>query len=231
MNVVQGNESLYRIEEYIFTPASTTDTLKEGYAVCFNSDATDDYQDETTTEQTFSKAAVDYAEGSQDYNARVRTVEKPSNTNLHAFAGLVHKDSGGAGNGDVIKVMVPVNGVIPCYTDLNCANGQTLLAIHSASYNVTNPVYGGSAVPFRIIGMAAETVDRSSTNGLCWGRIGSAFGGIYEGCGVSSNNLQIGSGASSGNLIAKMLSVETAQTGGDFSAYRIRRNSRCRCTG
>jgi hypothetical protein len=222
MNVVQGGESKYRIEEYIFTPSTTTDKVYEGYAVCFNYDAVDDYQNETTTEQTFTRAAVTLAEGSQDFDARVRTVEKPAASNLHAFAGIVHRSSDGASNGDTIKVMVPINGVIPCHTDLNCVNGQTLFAIKSGSYNITDPVYGGSTTPFRVIGVAAETIDRSSTAGLCLGRIGPEYGCQFEGCGVTANNLQVGSASSSGTLIAKFFSVETIQTGGDFSAIRLR---------
>lgn len=222
MQVSQGNESLVQVKEVIFTPASSTDTVKGGYAVCYNYDAVDDYAGFTTTENQFSKAAVTYVEGAQDFNARYLEVEKPAASNLHAFAGIVHPDSDGAGTGAVIKIFVPVNGVVPVYTDLSTVNGQTLLAIKSASYKVTNPIYGGSTTPFRVIGVAAETIDRSSTNGLCWGRIGSEYGCEFTGCGVSANNLQIGSGASSGTILSKFLSVETIQTGGDFSAYRIR---------
>ena len=222
MQVSQGNESLVQVKEVIFTPSTVTDTVKGGYGVCYNYDSVKDYTGFTTTENQFSKSAVTYVEGAQDFNARYLEVEKPAASNLHAFAGIVHPDSDGAGIGAVIKILVPVNGVVAVFTDLSTVNGQTLLAIKSGSYEITNPVYGGSSTPFRVIGVAVETKDRITTSGLVWGRIGPEYGCEFTGCGVSANNLQVGSDASSGTLIAKFLSVETIQTGGDFSAYRIR---------
>jgi len=222
MQVSQGNESLVQVKEVMFTPAVTTDVLKAGYGVCYNYDAVDDWDGFTTTENQFSKAAVTYIEGAQDFNARFLEVEKPAASNLHSFAGIVHPDSDGAVLGDIIKIFVPVNGVVPVYTELDCVNGQTLFALISASYVLGNPVYGGSAAPFRVIGVAAETIDRHTINGLCWARIGPEYGCEFTGCGVTANNLQVGSDAAAGDLIAKFLSVETIQTGGSFSAYRIR---------
>lgn len=222
MQVSQGNESLVQIKEVIFTPTTTTDTLKAGYGVCYNYDAVDDWDGFTKTENQFSKAEVTYIEGAQDFNARFLEVEKPSASNLHSFAGIVHPDSDGAGLGDKIKIFVPVNGVVPVYTDLDCVNGQTLFALVSASYTLTNPAYGGSTTPFRVVGVAAETISRVTTDGLCWARIGPEYGCEFTGCGVTANNLQVGSDAASGDLMIKCLSAETIQTGGSFSAYRIR---------
>ena len=222
MQVSQGNESLVQVKEVIFTPSTVTDTVKGGYGVCYNYDALIDYQGFTSTEPQFSKSAVTYVEGAQDFNARYAVVEKPAASNLNSFAGIVHPDSDGAGLGAVIKIFVPVNGVVPVYTDLDCVNGQTLFALNSASYVLTTPVYGGSSSPFRVVGVAVETISRVTTSGLCWARIGPEYGCQFSGCGASANNLQVGSDTSTGTVISKFLSIETTQTGGDFSAYRIR---------
>ena len=216
--VTQGNEQLAAMKEVWY---SGTDELKTGYALCYNYDSVTDYMQKTSTQGNFSRTATAFAEGSQDFNARFLEVEKPSGANLHCFAGVVDAESAGVTGPAMIKINVPVNGVVPVYTDLSTTNSRTVFAVQSASYALTTPVYGGSTTSFRVVGVAAETIDRSSTNGLCWARLGSAFAGPYEGDGVSTN-LVVGAGTSSGDVIFKMISVETAQTGGTFSALRLR---------
>ncbi len=218
--IQNGQEPLVLKKTVVFRPASTTDTVKEGYALFYNYDSVKDWEGNTATQNTFSRTAVSFAEGSQDFNARYLEVEKGSSGNVLNFAGFVACGHNDAGNGDIIEILVPVEGaVIPVYTDLSVTNNATILAVRSGSYFATNPVYGGSAAPSRIIGIAVETIDRSSDNGLTWMRFTN---GLSVGPGATSNQLIVGESASSGELIPYMISVKTIQTGGTFNALRIR---------
>jgi len=219
--IQNGQETLTLKKSVVFRPAVSTDTLKTGYLLCYNYDSVKDWEENTKTVNSFSRAEVDFAEGSQDFNARLLEVEKPASGNLNHFAGVVCEGYEGAVTGDVIEIAVPVEGsVIPVYTDLSVTNGATILAANSASYKATNPLYGGSTTPSAIVGIALETIDRSSTNGLAWMRVNR---GIRFGEGVSANGYTTGVGVTTElSVIPCSIAIKTEQTDGDFSAFRIR---------
>ena len=216
-----GQETILLKKSVVFRPATSTDTLKTGYLVCYNFDSVKDWEENTKTQNSFSRAEVDFAEGSQDFSARILEVEKPASGNLNHFAGVVADGYEGAVSGDVIEIVVPVEGaVVPVYTDLSVTNGSTILAANSASYIATNPLYGGSTTPSAVVGIALETIDRSSTNGLTWMRFDK---GIRFGMGVSANNYSAGVGVSTElSVMPCSIAIETPQTDGDFSAFRVR---------
>ena len=155
-------------KKVVFRPSSSTDKVRVGDLVCYNSDLAANWQ-----EKTSARAANDlngsgvttYAEGSQTFNARFLVVEKPATANLHAFAGVVAElGPERGGDGDTISVFVPkVGAVVPVYTDQSVTVDSSVLTVANGSYMATaagNP-----------IGVAVETIDRSSPNGLAWMRM------------------------------------------------------------
>jgi len=177
-----------------------TDTLYTGYALCFNDD--------------FGTAA-------STSNRRGAEVEKPASTNLKSFAGVLAPGSNGVTGPCAVEVIQP-NCIVDGYTSLSTTLGSTLLAINPASYVLSSPVYGGSTTSSRVVGVALQTIDRSSTNGLVQMDMNPDHYGINIGYGVSANNLIVGAGTTSGDVIPNMISIETAQTGGAFHALRLR---------
>lgn len=216
-----GQETLTLKKTVVFRPTVTTDTLKGGQLVCYNYDSVKDWEENTKTVNRFSNAEVAFAEGAQDFTARYLEVEKPASGNLNHFAGIVDPEYDGAVNGDIVEVAIPVEGAVAAvYTDLSVTNGATILAVNSGSYSATNPLYGGSSTPSKVIGIALETIDRSSTNGLVWMRFHS---GIRFGEGVTTNGYTTGVGVTTElSVIPCSIAIKTEQTDGDFSAIRIR---------
>jgi hypothetical protein len=229
MRSLVTEDTLAVVKQVAFRPSTAADTVRVGDLVCYNSDLAADWKEATSNRLTGNlggENATTYAEGVQAYNARFLVVEKPASTNVHAFAGVVAKlgDKGGA-DGDLIHIYPLVDGaVVPVMTDLSVTANDTVLACNMGQYEATNPVYGGTTDGSRIIGVALETVDRSSTDGLVWMRMStSGLIGIVGGNGgVSANRLGIGVGASSGTLYGDFLSLVSRNTGGYLVGKRLR---------
>ena len=121
-----------------------SDTLYPGYALCSN----DDYGTAATAD-----------------SERLTRAEKPSATNLPYFLGTVAPGKPSY----VGPCLVPVNGanggLMDVYTDQACTLGTTRLTVKAGSY-----LLGGVGQGI-VVAEAAQTVDRSSTNGLCLARV------------------------------------------------------------
>lgn len=226
---IDGKESLVQTKRVVYRPSTASDTIRVGDLVCYNADLAADWKEATSNRVTSDLGgggATTYAEGSQTYNARFLVVEKPASNNVHAFAGVVAKLGPKAGaDGDTIEIYPLVDGaVVPVMTDLSVTLNETPLAVQMGQYEATNPVYGGSTDSFRIIGVALETVDRSSTDGLVWMRMSSSgIFGVSGGCGgVSANVLTVGPAATTGDMYGGFLSLRTTATGGTLTGYRFR---------
>jgi len=124
---------------------SGTDTLKTGYALCYDHD-------------NGTASAVDWD--------RFFIVEKPATANLPYFAGVVHESSNGITGPAYIQIVEP-GSMSYVYTDLDCSINVTDLAIVNASY----VAQVGAATAARSIGRAMQTVDRSQTNGTVLAQI------------------------------------------------------------
>lgn len=120
---------------------SGTDQLKEGYALCYD--------------QNYGTATV--ADEKRGY-----VVEKPATANLKYFAGLVSAADDGKTGPCEITINEPdsVGRLVNAYTSVNCTINVSLLAITNASYILVAPSSANVTV-----GIAMQTVDRSSTNG------------------------------------------------------------------
>ena len=87
-------------------------------------------------------------------------IEKPSTTNLHRFRGVAcDLPTGGRVGPCLIPLFVPDNNLVDVFTDATCVIDTTDLFIRPASWYISS--YG----TYRV-GLAGQTVDRSSTAGV-----------------------------------------------------------------
>lgn len=144
--------------------ADVADVLKVGYAVCYNSDSDTDHKERTADPTHLGLTEDTYADGAQDKTGRMFIVEKPSDDNEEAFAGIVKCLGPKAGaDGDMIEIWVPNGAMLPCYVEADCVVRRTPLYVKSGSYYLNDD---GS----KIVGLAQETITRT-TAGLCWVKV------------------------------------------------------------
>lgn len=130
-----------------------TDTLLNGYLLCSNTD----YTASALTIGPLSVAAITAASASRE---RWTRAEKPAAANVHRFLGAV-VGLGGAGRAGpgMFDVARPCGAMADLYTDASCTIDTTALYLKPGSYAA-----GSTGV--RRIGLAAQTINRSTTNGL-----------------------------------------------------------------
>ena len=200
-----------------FNPSTTTDTVRVGDLVCYDWDLAGDVEERTTNPASAHMGSDDnettYAEGAQSYNARLLLVEKPATANLMFFAGVVAAlGPEGGGHGDTLEIFVPNGAVVPVMCDQYCTVGRTIVAVRNGAYEGSYP---SSAA--RPIGIAMETVDRSSTDGLVWVKVDpTLFMWNYH-----ASKLMIDDEGTTSDHIVHRINVTTAQTGGRFTAFEI----------
>ncbi len=214
-----GQEAGACRKRVLYTAASTR-AIQQGEPMCYIFDSTTNLLGWSGTAESTTTA-----EGGQNEGKYMR-VQSPDADNLMFFAGVVAEGSWcgqtvASGASEWIEVYEPTGAIVPVRTSLSCTVGVTVLAIKAATYTFTNPVYGGSTTSCRAVALAEETVDRSSTNGLVLARLDPDMF-VNQGFGVSSNQLVIGEGATTGTLIPNFISLKSTQTGGDASALRVR---------
>ena len=125
-----------------------TDTLKTGYALCYDRD---------------------YGTAADSDVQRALRVEKPATANLDYFAGVVGEwDNGKTGPCQItiIQAEGPPGVVVPLWTDQNCTILTTKLAVANDSYAFTASTGGA-----KYCARALQTVNRSSTPGLVLGQL------------------------------------------------------------
>jgi len=216
-NFTAGNPRAHRIRVYY----EGSQTIQEGMPLCYNSDTTTNWFGGSQTAGTIT-ATTTTAEGSQNEGKWIR-VEDPASTNLPFFAGVVAAGSKkiGTTGPSIVDIFVPNGAIVPVRSSLSSTVNVTIFAIRPAVYTLTNPVYGGSTTSLRSVGLAMETVDRSSTNGLCLCKLDPNMF-MIQGYGVSANYLDPGVGVTTGTVRPNNISLRTSQTGGAMQAWRIR---------
>jgi len=118
-----------------------TDTLGEGYALCYDRD-------------TGTAGASD--------EARAYQAEKPATANLKFFAGVVHPTSAGKTGPCWVKIIIPESRGVVCnvHADQDCTQLTTKLAVKDNSYAL-----GAAGSGTVNVATAVQTVDRSSSAG------------------------------------------------------------------
>lgn len=193
-----------------------TDTIHEGMAVCYNSDT-------TTNKSRYNSQTT--AEGSQN-EGKYWFVEKPSDDNLLAFAGVVKKGGYCGKTGPkLVEIYIPNGQIVPVRSSIYNYEGETILAVQSGDYEFQAPNYGTRSLACAV---AMEDVDRGTTEGLVlaqlfhplsfnWQSVG--FTGTTAG---SSQRFEVGNGITTGTIIPIRHMINNRQTGGSFNLIRAR---------
>ena len=143
-----NSEAILQKKRVLFEPGTSTDTLKAGYVVCYNNDRTTDLRGVTVDAGTLNPA-------------RFLQVEKPKTANLKFVAGIVCPSGEGAVSGDWVDIYELNGADIEVYTDQDCTNGTTQLAVSNGSYIMT--AVGAANVT---LGLAKDTIARAGTSGM-----------------------------------------------------------------
>jgi len=134
-----------------------TNTIYEGMALCYNYDATANilgYDKEN------SEKGATTAEGYQN-EGKFMLVEEPSTANAFAFAGVVAGGSyAGLTGPRWIDIYVPNGAIVPVYTDKSITIKDKLYLEDGENTAIND------SADLPCIGVAVETVDRSSTAGI-----------------------------------------------------------------
>lgn len=210
-------DPINRTKRVFWTPVTTTTILKVGQPVCYNSDSVLDHKARSVDPVHLGLGIDTYAQGEQEFTGRLFVVEEPLTDNLNAFAGIVKSLGPKAGAiGDMIEIFTPVEGVmVPVLTDQNCVEERTIMGIRNGAG--TDVSYPG-----RPIGVAQETKDRSSVDGLVWMKFRNFEYDATNAAGDSASNSLIVDDESGANAVAiKSLSVRFDGTGRNRVLYYI----------
>jgi hypothetical protein len=152
-----------------------SDTINQGMAVCYDYDTTTnvlgyDTGDSTVFDSRDQSTPDTTAEGNQN-EAKFLHVEQPSDDNIDFLAGFVAPGGYlGTTGPKWIDIYEPNGAIVPVRTDVSCTVGQTRLYLEGGDYALGSAgAEVGNAV--RLVALAEETVDRSSTAGLVLARV------------------------------------------------------------
>jgi len=156
-------DPITQTKRVFWRPVTEVTVIKVGQPVCYHSDSVLDHKDRDADPTHLGLTEDTYAEGAQDFTARLFCVEEPLAANLMSFAGIVKCLGPKAGaDGDMIEIFVPNGAVVPCYIDASVTLDATVLGIRDGEADLS--------YPGRPIGLAKETIDRG-TPGLCWVKV------------------------------------------------------------
>ena len=151
--VLYNHEKTYK--KHVFYTG--TDTLRVGYALCYDADAVRSAgsSDAVTAGSKSAKTAADF------YDERAIRVEKPTVDNIKHFAGAVVEEYDGTEGPAFIEIYVPMScgQKVDVWTEENCTIDTTLLSVKQGSYAF------GAVDEGAVVARALQTKDRSSPNG------------------------------------------------------------------
>ncbi len=183
-----------------------TDTIKTGYALCYN---------------------YDYGTAATATASRGNRVEKPATRNLQYFAGVVADGypTGGITGPCQVRLVKPNGTICQGFTDQSCTIGSTVLYVQTASYYLTDAVYTSSTA-CRPVAIAMQTIDRSSTAGTTLVKLDDhilphvAYG-LYSSTDANMYAVSA-SGVTSGTLYGQVTSLICDTVGGTFCGGMFR---------
>lgn len=194
-----------------------TSTIYEGMPVCYN-------QDTTTNILGYSKSSsaigTTTAEGSQNEGKFLR-VENPATANLAWFAGVVATSEYAGKTGPRwLDIYIPNGAIVPVRSYISSTVATNALAIMNGQQYLGNPNAGTTNGAARYVAVAMETVDRSSTAGLCLAKLcPDQF--MYQSYG--STKLIFATGGTV-DVAANFINADSNQTSGAFTALFVRSN-------
>lgn len=152
------NAQAYRIKRVKYTGSKT---LRTGMPLCYDWDTTTNI---LGWDKGNDQRGTTTADGNQN-EGKFKIVEDPSASNLRFFAGLLHtaKNLNKAGDGaEWIDIVMPNGAIVPAWTDVSVTAGDKAF-LEPGEQTLTNKATAGGVQ----VGWFLETVDRSSTAGLC----------------------------------------------------------------
>lgn len=181
-----------------------SNTIYEGMPVCYEFDATTNWFGGSVSNGEVT-ASTTTAEGSQNEGKYIR-IQDVDADNSGSFAGVVKKGGWVGKSGPrLVDVYVPNGAVVPVRSGVNSTVGITPLCI-------TNGVQDFDTIG-RPVAIAMETVDRSSTSGLCLAELcPNKF--LYQ---TGDNQaLSIDDQSATTSIIMNRIQLTQAQTAGSF---------------
>lgn len=219
-NLTAGNPRAHRIRLY-YTESST---IYEGMPVCYEFNATTNWFGGSVNVDPASGTAGEItattttAEGSQNEGKYIR-IEDPDADNVGFFAGVVAKGSWcGKVGPRLLDVYVPNGAVVPVRSYISSTTGVNALALMSGTQYLGNLNAGNSNGTGRFVAVAMETVDRSSTAGLCLAKLcPEQF--LFQSCGSTKMKFAT---AGTIEVAANLINVVSSETTGTFTALFVR---------
>ena len=202
-----------------------TSTIREGMPLCYNYDTTDNWTGAgaitaTTTATNLTETGTT-AEGSQNEGKFIR-VEDPTTANLQWFAGVVAgSDHAGQAGPRALDIYIPNGAIVPVRSYVSSTVGVNALAIMNGQIYLGNPNASTTNGAARYVAIAEETVDRSSTAGLCLARLcPDEF--LYQSQGTTKLMFAT---AGTVDVAANFINADSNQTSGGFTALWVRSNT------
>ena len=166
-------------KKVFFRPSTPGDTVRVGQLVCYNSDIEADHKERTVDPSHLGLTQDTYAEGEQEFTGRLFIVEKPTAANVRQFAGVIKSlGSNDGADGDMLEIWTLNGGVVPVWVDATCVLDKTIIGVLPGSYNGAAHLLDGSNYVQNkdedsplAIGIAMESIDRDTINGLVWVRL------------------------------------------------------------
>ena len=186
-NMIHGGGAPVLTESVYYTG---TDTLLEGYALCYDFNAADVNQENATQEAGTDDGVIIPDVGEEYFNsARRLLVEKPAEGNKIHFAGIVAKESDGVTGPGWVKIHKP-GSICNVYCYSNCdhegtaptASGQKIALVVGQYYMMDGPCFPGKGAA-----TVLQDIDRSSTAGLVMAELDNGplpSGGIVKNVGT-----------------------------------------------
>ena len=176
-----------------------SDTLYEGYALCYNFDAKDQTAEGFTT--SHDGTTISLADSLVPTAARRIQVEKPTVSNMQHFAGTVSEKSDGVTGPGWIEINLP-GSVCNVYTGVNCdhegsagVNSGQIVTVTANSYT-----FDYTGLPGTGSATVLGDVDRSSTDGKVQAELmtGEPSGGVQL---LISTDMSVGQAVSTGGSV------------------------------
>ncbi len=155
MQITYKNEKTSKKKVYY----TGTDTLKAGYALCFDADATRSAE----TNPAITAANDTALTAANEYSERATLVEKPSTSNLANFAGVVVEEYDNKVGPCALEIYCPVTRgqKVNAHCEESTTIDSTLLTLKAGSYALGGINDGGP-----VVAKAMQTINRGTVAGL-----------------------------------------------------------------
>jgi hypothetical protein len=184
--------------------------------VCYEFNATTNWLGKSSADLTVESTTT--AEGYQNEGKFIR-VEDPDSDNIMFFAGVVAGSGKSGKTGPcALDIYIPNGAIVPVRSYISSTTGVNALALMSGTQYLGNLNAGNSNGAGRFVAVAMETVDRSSTAGLCLAKLcPDQF--LFQSCGSTKMKFAT---AGTIEVAANLINCVSSETTGTFTALFVR---------